>query len=1142
MQLIDGELVCSASDLTGYLACPHLTQLDLDALLGKLARPTERGAGFEVVSKRGLIHEQRYLERLRAEGRQIVEIARPTYGLAAIREAHLQTVAALHSGAEVVYQGALFDGRWLGYADFLVRVEEPSHLGPFSYEVVDTKLARHVKAEALLQMCAYAEQLARIQGVEPRRIRVVLGDLTEESHRLRDYAAYYRSVKARFEVEVLGESPPTYPTPVEHCAICDWAPHCAAQRHADDHLSLVANIRGDQVRKLETAGIPTVTALADADPGDRPAGVARGTFERLQKQASVQIRGRTRGEVVCELLEHAEPRRGLAALPMPTSGDLFFDMEGDPFVEDGGLEYLFGVVELTDNAPRYHAFWAHDRSDERRAFETFVDFVMERLAHDPALHIFHYAPYEPTALKRLMGTHATREIEIDRLLRGNVLVDLYQIVRQSIVVSQESYSIKQLEPLYMEARHGAIKDAGSSVVAYEQWLDNEDPALLDEIAAYNRDDCVSTWLLRDWLEARRAELEVQQGAPVPRPDSPDAAPSENVLAVEAAASALVSALTADVPSNPHERDPEQQARWLLAQLVGWHRREDKPEWWAYFARCAMDDAQLIEDTEAIGGLEYVGFVRQEAKSAVHRYRFDPEQEYKLGRGQSPIDPTTGKGAGEIVGLDPARGVLELKRGPNQPAAESLRALIPTGPINTDVQQRAVASLARWVSDYGIDGVGPSRAARDLLLRRPPRITDHVDGEPLARNGELPIDAARRLTLQLDESYLAIQGPPGAGKTYAGAHMIVDLVATGRQVGICGPSHRAIVNLLDAACAYATSEGVALRALQKAKPGEASRRPEVKAIDDNKMLEREWSSGAYQLVAGTSWLFAREALAGAVDTLFIDEAGQLSLANVVAIAGAARNLVLLGDPQQLAQPSQGTHPPGAEASALGHLLHGAATIPPTHGLLLDVTWRLHPSICDFVSDTSYEGLLCAEGSCARQNLGDGEPVGGSGLRFIEVAHAGNRARSDEEAQCIAEAVEGLIGRSWTDQRGVIRPLELTDVLSIAPYNAQVARLTGALPEGASVGTVDKFQGQEAAVVFFSLTTSSADELPHGLDFLFSLNRLNVAISRARALAVLVGNPALFQIRCRTPQQMRMLNAFCRFRELATTPDGALVEVG
>jgi uncharacterized protein len=1153
MHRTDGLLVLSPSDLVGFLTCAHLTTLERRAADGALARPSREDPELEVLFRRGLEHEEAYLAALAgddgADGSagEVVEIDADCRSAAELRTAEADTVAAMEAGAAVIYQATFFDEAadadhaWRGHADFLRRVDRGD--GTFFYEPEDTKLARSVKPAAVLQLCHYAEQVARLQRCEPEQIHVVLGGQERVSLPLRDFAAYYRQAKRRLLEAVRGEPSETYPHPVPHCGVCCWMEACDAVRVQDDHPCLVARLTQDQTRKLdEHAGITTVADLAAAPEGLSVPGIGDAPLDRLRRQAQLQVDARTRPEQSppYELLPPpSEEELGLAALPEPSPGDLFFDIEGDPYVGDEGLEYLFGVGWLdADGTWCYQASWAHSAAEEKSAFEAVVDLFMERWAQDPGLHIYHYADYERTALGRLMGRHATREEEVDSLLRGRVLCDLYRVVRQGMLVGTPSYSLKKLEPLYMDRREGSITDAGSSIVEYERWLETGDDAILADLGAYNNDDCHSTMLLRGWLEERRTEAQQQFGFALPRPEAGEPAASESVSDEVVEIRQLADALTGEMDGPPAADAAEEDcARWLLAQLLDWHRREAKPEWWWYFHRvldCSLDD--LVADTEAVAGLSYEGVVEPVARSLVHRYRFDPDQEMKLAPGQTVQDPEVVRtkmgggnatGPGTLVGVDPTVGSLDLKRGASS-SARHPQALIPAGPPGTAEHRRALRELATSALSHDLDGGGPFRAARDLLLRRRPRLADGREGS-LRRPGEAAVDAAVRLAKDLDGGCLPIQGPPGCGKTHTAARIIVALAHAGHCVGVTGPSHKVISNLLNEVMEVADEQGVVIRALQRA-DGDQRCDDERVAAASNEKIERAVSDGSVDVVAGTTWLFVREQLQARLGALAVDEAGQLSLANVLAAATAARDLILVGDPQQLAQPSKGAHPPQVGVSALEHILDGHATMPDNRGLFMELTRRLHPDVCRFVSELAYEGRLHPEPFCADRRVDDGPLAGGTGLRWVPVAHRGNRTSSPEEVGMITQYHAALLGRGFSHLDG-LRRLTTEDILVVAPYNAQVAQLAAALPERARVGTVDKFQGQEAPVVIISLSASSAEQIPRGIEFLYSRNRLNVAVSRAQSLAILVASPALLNVTCRTLRQLRLANGLCRFVELA-----------
>ncbi len=1179
MQLIDGRPVYAATDLVGFLACSHRLALERAALAGLVERPIRNDPSIDLIARRGEAHEARYLADLRASGRRVVEIeTRASFDSRGeeLRAAAEATRVALHDGADVVYQGTFFDGTWVGYADFLLRVERPSGLGAWSYEVADTKLARKAKAGAILQICSYVDQLERVQGATPAELHVVLGGSARQidSYRVADFMAYYRRVKSEFESalaarEAVYPVSETYPDPVEHCDVCRWNLHCRAQRRSDDDLSLVAGITSRQRRGLKDQAVAQRRQLAVLELPRRPRieGVSDQALERVREQARLQVEGEDEGRIKWELLDPEldddgglVPDRGFLVLPEPSTHDLFFDIEGDPFALDDGVEYLFGVLEpgLDDpgrpGAPMFHEIWSRDdrgnvtRAAEKAAFEELVDLLVDRLDADPLLHIYHYAPYERSALARLAQRHATREEEVDRLLTGRVLVDLFRVVRQGIRASVESYSIKRLEPLYGLEREVELRSAGSSIVAFEAWLEGSEDengdlgeAILRTIAGYNRDDVLSNWRLRDWLEDRRADLAGTLGVPIPRPPiHPEAEEPAKLTDAQRRIAELVAALTADVPEEPAERTDEQAGRWLLAQLLEWHRREDRAFWWRFFQLAGMTDEELVDEREPLGKIELVEDLGVVNKSGTRHQTFRfPLQDHGLKKGREVVNPETvgqdvSKACGEVFELDEVNLTVTLKRSRAQMDQGLPKALIPHEHFQTKVITDSLLRIAEWVLDHGIDAHGEYRAARDLLLRKPPR-TAGMPG-PLRLPSEAPLDAAKRLGLSMAGGTLAIQGPPGSGKTYTAARMIVELLRAGRKVGVTANSHKVIGHALDTIAEEAAKAEVAVRIGQKPAQGEDPTCPSAQPLD-SKEVKQALENDQVDVVGGTTWLWAREDAANTVDVLFVDEAAQFALANAAAVAPAGRSLVLLGDPQQLEQPLQGSHPPGAEKSALGHVLGDDAVIRDDVGLFLENTWRLHPDICAFTSEVFYEDRLASEPSLDRQSLAGTAPADGTGLRWLPITHLGDATESVDEAQALATIVGDLLRHEarWTDRDGRVKPVELGDIVIVAPYNAHVERIAGVLADagypGARVGTVDKFQGQEAPISIYSMATSTPEDAPRGMEFLYSLNRLNVATSRARCVAIVVASPELVRVACHTPRQMQLANALCRFVELA-----------
>jgi predicted RecB family nuclease len=1112
-----GRTLFSASDLVNFMGCAHATTFDTINLTEPATFPADDDSAV-LLQQKGIEHELAYLARLRDEGRIVTEI--PSGGT--LEQRVDATRRAMADGPHVIYQGAFLVGRWHGYSDFLLRRDDMvSSLGPYAYDVADTKLARSAKAKHVLQLCVYAEMLAAEQGVMPAEMHVVLGTGEVESLPTTSVLHYYRRARERFEAFVDAAPIVSSTDPCSHCAFCRWIERCDAEWEAADHLSIVAGMGRNQIAALRSFGVNDIAGLAAIKADGRVPGMQPATVAKLSGQAILQHHHRTTGERRIEILPPVAGR-GFGRMPPSDQGDMFFDMEGDPLF-DGGLEYLFGVVAFDDEGEdRFHAFWAHDRAAEKFAFEQFMDFVTDRIARHPRAHVYHYASYEETALKRLAMYHGTREKEVDDLLRGDRLVDLYKVVAESIRTSEPRYSIKNMEAFYLPGgRHGEVKTAGDSIVIYERWRQLGGESLLREISDYNEVDCRSTRLCRDWLlSLRPPETEWFTSRTIaPADPAKVAAREEADERTRLLAERILAA-------------GDEPWRRLLVDLLEFHRREAKPTWWAMFARQEMDPAELLDDAECIAELQPHPTLRpwNDKKSVVHPFVFPP-QDFKMKVGDKPVRAGTLEPAGEIVSLDEDERVVALKLGPSRAAIEPGCALIPEGPVGDRILRDAVHRYAGDVSAGG----RRYPALTSILRRDRPRLLGRGPAQAIVPPDADATASAIEALGVLNDSYLLVQGPPGAGKTYTSAQAIVALLAAGKRIGVASNSHKAINNLLAEVQAMATAQGLHCRGMKKS------------SRDDQKLDGGGWiedvvgGSGSgvqphHRLVAGTAWLFAREELDQAFDHLFIDEAGQVSLANVLAMGTSARNVVLVGDQMQLSQPIKGTHPGGSGRSALEHLLEGHATVPADQGVFLPITRRMHPDLCRFVSDAVYEGRLEAEETTAVQRIEvdfalDVEALAPAGLRFVDVSHFGRTQRATEEAKRLTATYRALLGSHWIDRHGARHRIGTEDILVVSPYNMQVELLKRTLPEGARVGTVDKFQGQEAPVVLVSMATSSGDDLPRNIEFLYSRNRMNVAISRARCLAVVYANPRLLEIPCRTIAQMELVDGLCWAKEFA-----------
>jgi predicted RecB family nuclease len=1106
MRIYNDLTLFAASDLINFTGCRHATFLDLRFLNDP--QPQETDPQAALLQQKGLDHERAFLATLSQQPQTIVSIP-SNYGL---DERINETKRALHNGTDVIYQGALLDAPWHGYADFLLRVEIPSALGPYSYEVIDTKLSRHTRPKHLLQLCVYSELLAREQRLVPARMHVVLGDGRQDSIRTSDCLHFFHVLRDSFEAFAAYPPALSEAEPCAHCETCRWNQRCEEEWERTEHLSLTAGITGEQSAKLRAAGIATLRYLGNHTGGAIPS-LLTNTLERLAAQAALQIHKRDSGENCFELLA-MESAKGFNRLPDADEGDLFFDMEGDPLYP-GGLEYLFGFTRMRDGELQFTPIWAHDRNEEKRAFEAAVDFINDQLAKHPNAHVYHYNHYEMTALKRLASLHETREADIDNYLRRHAFVDLYKVVREGLRISEPRYSLKNVEAFYMGQRDGSVKTAGDSLIFFELWLQTNQPSLLQEIEAYNEQDCRSTALLQQWLLRVRPQDAVYTAST----EVPDEAKARKQAERE------------EIVRTYRERLIQEGSREefefheLVAQLLEFHRRESKPEWWAMFDRQGRTEEELINDAECLGGLradeELPPFrdPKPRSRSTIYTYRF-PAQDAKIRLGDDCFRSETLEPAGEVVAIDEHALRIQLKLGPSRSSLPNELSLIPSGPIGDEVLRAGIYRFA----DSVLGKTRQYRAVEAILKRDLPTLRGRERGTPLVDGDQDSLTSSIQAISALDRSYLLVQGPPGAGKTFTSSHAIVELLRRGFKVGVSSNSHKAINKLLGDVEKLAIATGFAFRGIKKSTTGDQALNGSfIHDVFDNKEVDT-----TADLLAGTAWMFARPDLDQVLDYLFIDEAGQVSLANIVAMGISARNIVLIGDQMQLAQPIQGVHPGDSGESVLQFLLGPAATVPPERGIFLSTTRRMHLEVCRFISDAVYDGRLEPHTSNQNQTLllTDAHPaLKNVGLSFVGLNHSGCSQKSDAEAEEIRCIFDSLRMQRWIDQDGLEHPVSATDILVVSPYNMQVNLLRSILPEGARVGTVDKFQGQEAAAVIISMATSSAEELPRDIEFLFSRNRLNVAISRARCLAVIVASNRLLEVPCRTVEQMRLVNTLC-----------------
>jgi uncharacterized protein len=1121
------------SKITAWLCCEHALTLQHQLESGAIAPvPQPFGSFARLLANKGLEHEAACLEAYRAQGLSILEIPdrAPTERFADWVERIGDPFAGDH---DVIYQMPFAHDGVRGVADFVLRVIDEK-TGQVSYEPVDAKLARsEAKPGHVLQLCFYAEAIEALTGIKPKQMHLWLGSGEFETIRTDDVMPYWRHLRSGFHelMSEEGAKADTTPVPCDHCEVCDFEATCAACWRSEDAVHLVANVRTMDVPLLEASGIGTLAGLADARPGTEVEGIDPDRLAQMSIQAELQ-------RVARDSPDEAPPFRfidvadgppgslGYEQLPKPDDGDVFLDFEGHPFWRPSDdLIFLFGWIcrdpdgdgagDRGGDGWTYHARWAHDLAEERTQVGALIEYLAERRVRYPDMHVYHYNHTERSALERLAGQYGVGEVLLDDLVGTGAFVDLLVVIRGGMQVGVESYGLKHLEALAGYQRGDDIEQGAGAVVAYEEFMAGGDPATLDRIAAYNADDVRATRAVRDWLVEQRNDAHDWRDA--------ELVPNELPEELEARVEAL------------KEFGPDTDEH-LLADVLGYWQREWSAHKAQQMSRLAGSTSSLLDDPLVIGSLRWEAEIPRVHKR--HGGAIDPAMRFSFPHQDVESWAKPGKqvffealdgqtGYSSVVAAEP--GVLDLAWNESSRELGVLpEAIVFNDWVAPKPKPEALDDFAARLLDPEAFGA-PNPVSLALLRRELPRFVDS-EGPPGATfAGDL--DEMRRWAPSLDHSYVAVQGPPGTGKTYSGAHLILELIRSGQRVGITAFSHSAIDNLLSAVVKVFGDNGESelLRAVRRGAEPRSGGLPGVTYAGGNLAC----ANGTYNLVAGTTWLFAGKDLRGApVDTLIVDEAGQLSLADTLAASGAATNLILLGDPLQLAQVSKASHPHGSGASVLEHVLGDEATMPAERGVFLDVTRRMHPDVCRFISERVYDGRLVSHESCAQQTT-----EFGTGLRWVPVRHEGRSTESVEEAEAVAREVDRLLGTDWTNQRGETRPLEASDIMVVAPYNDQVNLMRVTFEAqgmaGVPVGTVDRFQGQEAAVVVYTMTASSASDAPRGMDFLFSQNRLNVAISRARCLAYLVGTPELVNVKAGSLSSMRLLANLCAFRDQATS---------
>ena len=1106
--------------LKSYLSCKYIIFNEVNENKLNLKK-IELSKNDKLRIEKGNIHEKNYLAELKKKYQKIIDLK----NLDISKEEKIKkTIEAIKDGWDVIYGGYLQRDNWRGEFDFLIiNKNTKSKLGDYSYEIIDTKNSNKPKPDHIIQLGMYTYMLEGIQGLLPKRFTIILKNMVREDVQVNQVNEFFKIHRENYEKFINNGIDNIKPEKCGFCQVCSWQQECEKIWVKEDNLNQVGGLNKVHLKKLLELNIDTATKLSKQDSNKNLKGFREEISNKLIIQAKLQKEYElTKKPIYQYNKKNLIGPKGFNLLPEPTASDLYFDIESvEDHVFPGGLEYLFGIYYIEDNQEKFKAFWSHTKDEEKKTVIDFFDFTKSHFKKYPNSKIYHYGSYEITALLKLTSLHKAKGIEYDHYLNLDKFVNLLNVNKQSLYLSESSYSLKNVEKFYDFIRKGDVQKGDASQEYYIEWMETQDQNFLDEIESYNKQDCQSTYELHQWL------LKIK--------------PSDSSWFISQKNENEMELRDWEVEMLEYQNKVEKskiknpKIKQLMADIIGFYNREDKPAWREFFDRRTRSDEELIEDPECIGNMKLNGEPLVEKRSLIYSYKFE-DQDFKLKKSKKTViannqDLEQKDYAGTIIDIDYIKKEVLLKRGTSQGLLPSILSI---GPDKPRPNNKLVSNTYKFI-DSLIEENNKYPALNDFLEKKHPRIKGIKEGDKIILSEDFHKEIPK-IVSNLQNSYLYIQGPPGTGKTYQAANSIIELLKKNKNIAVTALSHKVIHNLLQKVEDMAKEQGVSFDGYKRGNLEDEDTVFQGECINtydkDTIFIDALEGIGKGKIFAGTKFHLASTFYDQKIDYLFIDEAGQVSLADLISIGNIAKNIILIGDQNQLGQPIKGTHPNDSGQSILDYLLEGRDTIPEDKGIFLNKTYRLNSKLTQFISSNFYEDrLVCDERTDKRIIKFDKKyKIKDSGIHYIEMNHKNNVQTSIEEFEVIKDLMKEMIGTEF-DDNGQIRTLTVDDFLIISPYNTQVNLLISKLEEfeinNPRVGTIDRFQGQEAPITIISMTSSDSDSLPRNKEFFFSRNRLNVAISRAQVASIILFNPNLLDTSPKNLDQIKLMNNFFKF---------------
>ena len=1133
MKIKNNKFFVSPSDLNNFVACKY-TVLNEIKYHNKEIRKSPDRANDKLWKEMGVEHEKRHYKILKEKYKKSITIKSDLNE----KDRFDETVRAIQKGYDLIYHAYLIDDNLRGEADFLIKCDTKSDLGDYSYEVYDTKITRNLKPRHITQITAYSDMLGKIQKVLPEKMYLIDGSDEYHSFKTIEYIDLFNHSKKEF-IKFLSNisKEKIYPEKCSYCNLCDWKDECDKTWENDNYINLVAGSNKSQVEKLKKNKIRTVEQLSKTKLTAMDLKINAESFKKIQLQAQLQEEKRNTGEDKIVILD-SDFGKGFYKLPKPDDGDVFFDIEGYPRM-DRPFEYLHGLYYKDKGKLKFKDLWAknYNKESEKNIFIELINFLEKRFIEYPNAHIYHYASYEKRAIRELATSYSSEfpkgDIVNDNLLRKEKYVDLFSIVSQSIRTSERDLSLKSIEKFYNFKRKADIVKADDSVIKYDNWIATKNEKYKQDIINYNEEDCISTYLLREFLVKNKPEnidWFVKQEEITKEAEEPNKyrRKASNKLSREE--------VEVDLNNRLEKKKNKTNKKFVenLKNFIGFHWKSNKPEFWEVFDRAEKTHLELEDDTECIANSVLIDDKPKVTEDGfIYSYRFN-DQNYKQKEGKSAFDAHQIKGLGTIHSIEenfPDKNIVKILVSKRRKNIEMPSLLTLGNTMPPQVHQHDQA-LNKFLEDYILNNGENYKSIMDMLERKEPDIKNIKSGSILIEENKDLITQSIEIVKNLNNSYLTIQGPPGTGKTYTSAKIIIELMKAGKKVGVTSNSHEAIKTLLIAIEQQAVNQNYEFSGMRKSKSSDKHEWKFIRNVTTGKPLNMD----SYSLFAGTSWFFVDPRMNKTLDYLFIDEAGQVALGTTIANATSADNLVLIGDQMQLSQPMRAKHEGYARMSSLDFILEDDDTISTDKGVFLNVTRRLNKKICNYISTSFYDSRLTSDPITETRSVNlKLDPIKDEGLFYVPIDHNGCSQRSDEEADLVEKVFNKIVNKEYKSEN-ITGKISAKDIMVVAPYNAQAnnirERLKKKFKDDVRVGTIDLFQGQEAKVVLISMTTSDVESLPRHKDFFFSRNRLNVAISRAECVAIIIFNENLLLASASNIKEMKLINSFCKLLEFKT----------